>query len=148
MIPPMQITISGNKCGGCCKQSIVRGDEVPPYYLVVCSERGNLFAVKAVKKEYEERMAARVFEIVQKNIKEQYQMDWNDIPFPAKPINLKRVPSVAQIKNIEAIAMGFKEGVKKGVESATSIPSAIVKRSFPDSDESRPASIDENWSSK
>jgi hypothetical protein len=119
-IPPLSITISGNRCGGCCKNSAVRGEDAPLNYFVICAPDSRLLGVKKVDHATEAEVARKVFCVVREALQMHYNVSLEDLPIPARPINMSKIPSVAQIKRIEAVALGFKEGVKKGYETATS----------------------------
>lgn len=129
--PPLQITVSGNKCGGCCKSTRVRGEEAPLHYVVYhVAGTSNLVAAPAQKmqSEREAEIARLVFEHVKNYLKNAYEVDWDDIPITARPINLTKAPSVATIKTVEAAAQGFCEGVKRGKSSTASIPTPKMHR--------------------
>lgn len=130
-IPPLSITVTGNKCGGCCRSSPVKEREAPLHYVVVAAMDGGLKAVPYAKMgtPVEAQVAKAVFGYLQVHIKSVYNVDWDDIPTVVKPDDLTKAPSVAQIKTVEAAAISFAEGVKKGKSSTGSIHTPLLKKS-------------------
>ena len=136
-IPPLQINISGNKCGGCCRSSSVKEREAPLHYIVLSLQDGKLLAAPTVKADQsrEAEIAQAIFAYIQLHLKNSYGVDWEEMPQLVLPKDLTKAPSVAQIKIIEAAAISFSEGVKKGKSSVGSLHTPVLKKS-PHSQES------------
>lgn len=134
-IPPLQINIAGNKCGGCCKRTSVRGEEAPLHYVVILHDGKSFGAVSQSKldKKREQEIARMVFGELQRHLKNNYGCEWNDLPEHIRPKSLEHVPSVAQIKTVEATAMGYAEGFKKASSRSSNINTPILRKS-PDPD--------------
>lgn len=132
LIPPLQITISGNKCGGCCRSTRVRGDEAPPHYVVYhIGGINKLIAAPYAKMEAsrEREVARTIYEVVKLHLTTVYNVNFDDLPLCAKPMDLTKAPSVATIKTLEAAASAFCEGVKRGQSSVASVATPKIARS-------------------
>lgn len=132
-IPPLSISVSGNKCH-CCRSVSVR-NEPPPNYAVVCSISGTLIAVpqKSINAALEGERAREVFRRLQGHLKEVYDVELSDLSVP--PLNIHRVPSVAQIRMVEITARAYSDGFKRGKSSSEGTHSPALKKSE-DSDNS------------
>lgn len=130
MIPmsPIHITVSGNKCGGCCRTSTVRG-EAPPHYIVVVTDTSKLTAIsqKDLDVTKEAEIAKQVFDRLKSHFRENYAIEWDELPIPMRPIDLTHAPSINEVRTLEAAAMGFVEGVKKGKSSSGSLCTPILR---------------------
>ena len=131
-IPPLHITISGNRCGGCCRSSSVRETSVP-YDYVVIYENGGFSAVPPdyLKKKRVQAAALVVFSEIQSRLRHVYAVSWEEIPPSVRPTDVTRPPLFAEVKMIESAAIGILEGRK----SSSSIGSPPVVRTSSDESE-------------
>ena len=137
IIPPLSITVSGNKCGGCCKQSPTK-DAAPARYIVIAKSDGRLVGISPsrVREEQVTSAAIRVYAAVGARFERIYGVHMDDLPLSLHP-DISRLPSVSDIRVLESGVLGYAEGLKKARESSPTPHSTTAQPRSEDSQESQ-----------
>ena len=101
---PLSLALTGNHCGGCCKNTSVR-NEIPINYVVVyADDRFIAMPKRKIASHNREHVTATVYARLQERLKSVYSIDWDELAAQGPIVDLIRPQSVADVHRIEAAA--------------------------------------------
>ncbi len=136
LIPSVNVTISGNRCGGCCGESSVRRKRPPTDYIIILNKDAHFIAIPkhALPDSILASKADDVFRKVNEFIRAAYNVSIDEIPMHPRIVNFAHPPSVADVMAIESAALGYVEGLKRAKSQSEDPTSPVMARTSDSSD--------------